>query len=84
MVQLVRLTSRNALRVSWWRKMLGLDDLPRREHGGTHKTPEENFQSMRLRRKFYRNDDEGRWYSTEVRQDISTGLILTMTTRVTD
>lgn len=84
MAQLVRLTSRKAPKVSWWCKMLGLDGSPRKEHGGTHKTPEENFARMKLRGYAYKVDVDGRWWKRETRHDIATGLVLTQTRRVTD
>lgn len=49
-----------------------------------HRTPAENFKTMRLLYRFHTVDDLGRWWRVETRQCQWTGTIIREQTRITD
>lgn len=84
MTKIISVNAQRLLKRRWWRFWENAPATPRRPHGGTNKTPFENFQTMKLLKVRRVVDAQGRWWVIETRQDIATGLILTRTRRITD
>lgn len=84
MCRILSVNAQKLMKRPWWLFWKGQEATPRRPLGGTHKTPYENFESMKLLKHRRMVDAQGRWWIIETRQDLATGLILTRTRRITD
>lgn len=84
MCRILSVNAQKLLKRPWWLFWRKQEATPRRPIGGTHKSPAENFRSMKLLKKEMVTDSLGRWWTIETRQDLATGLILREKRRITD